>query len=368
MRGNQASPERRLYISPEYAAVAKAVRYDVLNLADVKPYFEELARRFGEANVQAAITDVCQISWYVTPVTVRLKPEIRKRCYGLLGPAPEQEDEFYRHPDGTPMARPPRKEPDAIVFNRENRSPTGEPDPQPKAEKAKRTRKPRKVSGYQAVAAAVADGQATYARAQAVKQVPEPPDNQPLDERIRDMEGVELMQSYFKAKAILAANDPTALQFNLAKRSYPLLEGECQRRGYRLPRHYAGEQEVIEQALARPPVSNKDAADAHAYVVEKLRGELKELKGSLRSFPKGSPNRTLLLAQIRSVREKLDLERDGDGETSVPRSVRDLKKRYRVLMRSFQALPDASAAKAEIKVEVQKLRAEVRQAGGGVIF
>jgi hypothetical protein len=368
MRGLSDAAVCRLYSSPEYAAVAKAVRYEVLTYDDVKPYFEELERRFGQTNIQAAVIDVCQVNWHESPVTVHLKPEIRKRCYGLLGPAPEQEDEFYRHPDGTPKERPPRSEPDAIVFNREHRPPQVETAEPQQAEKPKRSRRPRRTTGYQAVAAAVADGQAAYAKDHATQAENEPADTRPLEERIRDMEGAELMKNYFKAKAILAANDPTAHHFNLAKESYPLLEAECKRRGYSLPRPYAGEEDAIARALARAPMSEKDAADAHAYVVEKLRAELKQLKASLRSFPKGSPNRNFLLDEIRRVREKLALELDGDGETGVPRSVRDLKKRYRLLMRSYLALPGESPAKAEIKVELQKLRTDIRRAGGGVIF
>jgi len=367
MRGKQVTVGHRLYSWPEYAAVARAVRYETLFFDDVMPYFEELGRRFGQAKVQAAVNDVCQLNRDATPVTVHLKPEVRRQCFGLLGPTPEQEDEYYRHPDGSPQERPPRKEPDAVAFRREHRPARTAPAEPPEPVKAVRSRRARRVTGYQAVAAAVADGPAVSAQAQAAGRPHPLSDPRPLEERVRDMGGAELTQNYFRAKAILAAGDPAARHFGLAKDAFPFLEAECRRRGYNLPPPHAGEPDAAEQAMARPPVAGKDAADGHAYVVEKLRAELKQLKGSLRSFPKRSPNRSFLLDQVRRVREQLDLERDGDRETGVP-SVGDLKRRYRALMQSFQALPDASPAKAEIKAELQKLRAEIRQAGGGVVF
>lgn len=40
-----------------------------------------------------------------------LKANVRKLCFGLLGPAPEDEDWYYRNPDGTPSERPKKPKP-----------------------------------------------------------------------------------------------------------------------------------------------------------------------------------------------------------------------------------------------------------------
>ncbi len=104
-----------LYTRAEYAAVARMVRYETLDYDDVKPYVEQLERRFGAAKVQQAVLDVCHVDWAAKPVTVRLRPEVRPHCFQLLGPAPEQEDWFYTNDDGTPRERPPRKVPDALA-------------------------------------------------------------------------------------------------------------------------------------------------------------------------------------------------------------------------------------------------------------
>src|SRR5262245_30659999 len=117
------------------------VRYETLLYEDAKSYVEELERQFGAAKVQAAVTDVCQTNWHEKPVTIALRPEVRKHCFGLLGPAPEQEDEFFRHPDGSPRPRPPRKEPDALAW-KAGKLPAGAPPAaveQPKS-KVKRRR------------------------------------------------------------------------------------------------------------------------------------------------------------------------------------------------------------------------------------
>jgi len=174
MRGNPVPVGQRLYFWPEYAAVARAVRYETLLYDDAKPYFEELERRFGQAKVQAAVVDVCQVNRGGTPVTVHLKPEVRKQCFSLLGPAPEQEDDFYRHPDGTPRERPVRKLPDALAFKNETLAVAGKREaaapPQPPPGR------PLSRSAYNEVADIVGRGTAGFAAAA-------PPDTSPADLR-----------------------------------------------------------------------------------------------------------------------------------------------------------------------------------------
>jgi hypothetical protein len=40
---------------------------------------------------------------------VKFRESVRPLMWQLLGPAPEQEDAFYRHPDGTPRERPKKE-------------------------------------------------------------------------------------------------------------------------------------------------------------------------------------------------------------------------------------------------------------------
>jgi hypothetical protein len=179
---------QRLYFWPEYAAVARMVRYETLLYEDAKPYVEELEKRFGAAKVREAVADVCQTNWHEKPVTIGLRPEVRKHCFGLLGPAPEQEDAFYRHPDGTPRPRPARKDPDALAWKSGKSS-----APAPAAEEAADLPEPKATrKAGRAVANSAPEGAATPAQATGappvLKVVPKPePDLRAMKRRYRTL-------------------------------------------------------------------------------------------------------------------------------------------------------------------------------------
>jgi hypothetical protein len=76
----------RLYFWDHYAAVARAVRYETLTREDLEPYLRHLEERYGASNVREAVQEVCHTNWHTKPETVQLRPEVRKLCFGLLGP------------------------------------------------------------------------------------------------------------------------------------------------------------------------------------------------------------------------------------------------------------------------------------------
>jgi hypothetical protein len=178
----------RLYSWEHYAAVARMVRYETLLYDDAKPYIEELERRFGADKVREAVADVCRTNWHEQPVTIGLRPEVRKHCFQLLGPAPEQEDAFYRHPDGTPRERPPKKPPDALAWKAGDR-----PTPAPKTDSwAKGRGAKRKPTTYQEVSGVVTEGTVAHAKAAEppplLKIVPKPePDLRAMKRRYRTL-------------------------------------------------------------------------------------------------------------------------------------------------------------------------------------
>jgi hypothetical protein len=137
-KSNEVQIDLRLYFWPHYAAVARLVRYDEVPDDLLQPELDKLGEQFGRAKVHEAFVDVCE---YVRDAqgqvtkTVRLRAKVRTACFSLLGPAPEDEDWFYRHPDGTPKPRPRRK-----------RSPllTGSTRPAPAPAKATRGGKSRR--------------------------------------------------------------------------------------------------------------------------------------------------------------------------------------------------------------------------------
>jgi hypothetical protein len=137
------------------------VRYETLLYDDAKAYIEELERRYGAGKVREAVADVCRTNWHEQPVTIGLRPEARKHRFQLLGPAPEQEDAFYRHPDGTPRERPPKKPPDALAWKAGSR-PASEPKP---GSGATGRGARRKSTTYQEMSGVVTEGTAAHAKA-----------------------------------------------------------------------------------------------------------------------------------------------------------------------------------------------------------
>jgi hypothetical protein len=178
----------RLYFWEHYAAVARMVRYETLLYDDTKPYVEDLERRYGADKVREAVADVCRTNWHEQPVTISLRPEARKHCFQLLGPAPEQEDAFYRHPDGTPRERPAKKPPDALAWNAENRpAPALTTGSQAKGRGAR-----RRLTTYQEVSRVVTEGAAAHAKAAehppALEVMPKPePDLRAMKRRYRTL-------------------------------------------------------------------------------------------------------------------------------------------------------------------------------------
>jgi hypothetical protein len=101
----------RIYWWPEYTAVARAIGYRGVLYRDLWPIIEELAKQFDKVKVESAIYYLCtfegQMRCNPPPLArVMFREEVRPLMWQLLGPAPEQEDAFWRYPDGTPMERP----------------------------------------------------------------------------------------------------------------------------------------------------------------------------------------------------------------------------------------------------------------------
>lgn len=94
----------RLYRDEALQAVARLVGYTGRPYPMSEEETKGLYERFGKDRIVAAADELLD---YDTEAKIaKLKGDARKFCFGLLGPAPEQEDWFYRNPDGTPCDRP----------------------------------------------------------------------------------------------------------------------------------------------------------------------------------------------------------------------------------------------------------------------
>ncbi len=221
--------ELRLYSWPHYAAVARMVRYETLNYDDVKPYVEELERHFGADKIREAVLDVCRVNWNTKPVTIELRPEVRKHCFQLLGPSPEQEDEFYRHPGGTPRQRPPRKVPDALAFTAGGKT-VAENEERAKGKSSKRSEETPDLKVFEPAKNGKGADVAEPAKAPPAESTKPEPDN-PLtrlsDERLR--------KRYRHARSALRFHGKDSPASDEVRKSLSEIVEELRRRGIEVP-------------------------------------------------------------------------------------------------------------------------------------
>jgi hypothetical protein len=79
--------ENKLYFQPPYAAVARAVGYAGKTDAEMRPIVRLLVAAHGKEKVTAALAELT-VTESDTNRTV-LRSDVRKLCWGLLGPPPE---------------------------------------------------------------------------------------------------------------------------------------------------------------------------------------------------------------------------------------------------------------------------------------
>ena len=90
----------RLYRDDAYIAVAKAVRYHELPASDVLEKLQEAIKVHGRSKMDEATKALLDVDG--NPPTAKLKAEVRKLCWGLLGPDGGAWDEFYSHLSNPP--------------------------------------------------------------------------------------------------------------------------------------------------------------------------------------------------------------------------------------------------------------------------
>jgi hypothetical protein len=85
----QAVPvDIRLSFWPQYAAVARLVRYDEVPYGLLKPELDKLGEQSGHGKVREAFGDVCERDRTRTCVLVRLRPKVREACFVVAGSSP----------------------------------------------------------------------------------------------------------------------------------------------------------------------------------------------------------------------------------------------------------------------------------------
>jgi hypothetical protein len=78
----------RLYFQPQLYELARAIGYEGLPVPAAREKVRELAERYGEQELLAAAKELIRIDPSTDPPTARLKEDVRKLCWQLLGPPP----------------------------------------------------------------------------------------------------------------------------------------------------------------------------------------------------------------------------------------------------------------------------------------
>ena len=123
----------RLYFSDVHTEVARTVGYAGFPHDQMEEKLKDLVERFGRKRIQEVCSELITLhfkgkekpSGRREDAEVRLKEEVRKLCWQLLGPPPEKREEFERNQIGAPA---------------KDTTPTAAPKPA----KAKPPKKPRK--------------------------------------------------------------------------------------------------------------------------------------------------------------------------------------------------------------------------------
>lgn len=97
----------RLYFDEVYVEIARRIGYQGTTYRDLAKLLEPLEQRFGKQRVQSAAYHVVTYEGEMTcnpkPLAeVKLRPEVRKLCWQLLGPPPESKQAFETKPELPP--------------------------------------------------------------------------------------------------------------------------------------------------------------------------------------------------------------------------------------------------------------------------
>lgn len=87
--GREQPLSLRLYFQPHLYELARALGYQGLPVPAARERVRALAEKHGKERIQAASKELVRIDPSTDPPTARLRDEVRKLCWQLLGPPPE---------------------------------------------------------------------------------------------------------------------------------------------------------------------------------------------------------------------------------------------------------------------------------------
>jgi hypothetical protein len=84
----------RLYQEPHLTAIVRLLGYDGLPAPEAKERLKPLCEQFSQERMQAAVKELVEIDSSADPPVARLSATVRRLAWQLLGPPPEQAEQF----------------------------------------------------------------------------------------------------------------------------------------------------------------------------------------------------------------------------------------------------------------------------------
>jgi hypothetical protein len=188
----------RLYFDAAYVALTRAIRYATMPCEELRRKLAAAEKEFGIPKLDQAARELLDYDHEGKTLVAKLKPHVRKLCFGLLGPPPDEAADFYRNTDGSWPANTP-------------------PEIREQAEQ-----KPKK-----------------RARTESPAAVPTvlPPEREPTpqEQRLRELCLPQLADELHAARRSLLQNGPRSFLGKEARKEVARLEAEYRRRGYVIP-------------------------------------------------------------------------------------------------------------------------------------
>src|SRR5436853_2808249 len=101
----------KIYFLPIYPDIVRAVRYDTVPCSDVIKTLKPVIEEHGQQKVDDAARELLDYDYEGKVLCARLKPHLRVQCRQLLGPLPEEAEEFWKNADGSRPKNAPPEEP-----------------------------------------------------------------------------------------------------------------------------------------------------------------------------------------------------------------------------------------------------------------
>jgi hypothetical protein len=232
----------RLHTDPAYVELVRMVGYRGILYPIGREDNERLIAKYGKEKLAEASDEL--IDYDTSEKIARLKPGVRRLCRGLLGPSPEEWEQFYEgveHPPPNPYTAGPapadepaatgERELLATMHGRKLR------ELLLKEHKHFKEHRPGDPAHAEAIRRIALIEPIMKARGQKVPPRPTVPTPglEKREERIRNLEGSELMQRYFTSQRVLESESERTGVYRQTKIEYDLLKAECKRRGFNLP-------------------------------------------------------------------------------------------------------------------------------------